>query len=306
MNFASLVRGGSIQAHWMLDGSSFWYAEGAPDSTVIYVVDPEANTRVPLIDPERLRRALIPLLGHEPPGRGLPFDEFEFLDDEETVRFTLEGKDFVLRLNTYELAWSAAVDRSHAIPQSIPIPGEPDWPASRELLSPDGRWLLGFKDHNLRLRSTLDGRTIPLTSDGVEDHNWFPFPPGLWASWSPDGGKVVIGKLDWRGVPKVPVPCFADGEDVRWEYYPTAGEPRPKAEYFILDIPDGRPVPIDVVHDTEEGYRIVGWQANGSRIFLVRLNRPNTTTELLSADPATGRTKVVFAEHGEVPIRPNG
>ncbi|MGH7587690.1 MAG: alpha/beta hydrolase family protein [Gemmatimonadota bacterium] len=27
MNFASLVRGGSIQPHWMQDGSSFWYAE---------------------------------------------------------------------------------------------------------------------------------------------------------------------------------------------------------------------------------------------------------------------------------------
>ena len=73
MNLTSLVRGGSVQAHWMQDGSSFWYAEGAPDSTILYKVDPEANTRAPLIDPERLREALAPLLGHEPPGRGLPF-----------------------------------------------------------------------------------------------------------------------------------------------------------------------------------------------------------------------------------------
>ena len=30
LEFPSLVKGGSIEPHWMADGSSFWYAEGAP------------------------------------------------------------------------------------------------------------------------------------------------------------------------------------------------------------------------------------------------------------------------------------
>ncbi len=30
MEFASNVRGGSIEPHWKADGSRFWYAEGAP------------------------------------------------------------------------------------------------------------------------------------------------------------------------------------------------------------------------------------------------------------------------------------
>ena len=305
MNFASLVKGGSVQAYWMQDGSSFWFAEGAPDSTIIYKVDPEANTRVVLIDPERLRQALTPLLGHEPPGRGLPFEAFEFQDDENSVKVTLEEKDFVLRLDTYEIRESPAADVSHAIPQSIPIPGEPDWPASRELLSPDGRWLLGFKDNNLMLRSTLDGRTIPLTSDGVEDHLWFPFPPGTWASWSPDGTKIVAGKLDWRGVPKVPVPCFTEGEDVRWEYYPTAGDPHGKTELYVLSIPDGRTVSIDLGDDTDPYYvSILGWQTDGSSILVARGHWYGTRAELLAADPATGATQLLFEEDREVPFRP--
>ncbi len=28
MEFSSYVKGGSIEPHWMADGSSFWYAEG--------------------------------------------------------------------------------------------------------------------------------------------------------------------------------------------------------------------------------------------------------------------------------------
>ena len=63
LSITSLVKGGSVQPHWMQDGSSFWYAEGAPESTIIYKVDPEANTQGVLIDPERLRTALTPLVG---------------------------------------------------------------------------------------------------------------------------------------------------------------------------------------------------------------------------------------------------
>ncbi len=30
LEFTSYVKGGSIQPHWMADGSGFWYAEGDP------------------------------------------------------------------------------------------------------------------------------------------------------------------------------------------------------------------------------------------------------------------------------------
>ena len=30
LEFPSYVKGGSIEPHWMADGSSFWYANGAP------------------------------------------------------------------------------------------------------------------------------------------------------------------------------------------------------------------------------------------------------------------------------------
>ncbi|MFQ5695672.1 MAG: hypothetical protein ACE5HB_06765, partial [Terriglobia bacterium] len=80
LEFPSYVKGGSITPHWMADGSSFWYAEGSPANTVIYKVDPRANTKTPLFDTQRLRQALTPFLGHEPPYQGLPFEEFTFLD----------------------------------------------------------------------------------------------------------------------------------------------------------------------------------------------------------------------------------
>ncbi|MFQ5816944.1 MAG: hypothetical protein ACE5H2_03175 [Terriglobia bacterium] len=100
LEFPSLVKGGSLQPHWLADGSSFWYAEGAPANTVIWKVDPRANTKTPLFDTARLRQALTPLLGQEPPYQGLPFSDFSFVDGEKAVKFTVENKEFILQLET--------------------------------------------------------------------------------------------------------------------------------------------------------------------------------------------------------------
>ncbi|HUF53223.1 MAG TPA: hypothetical protein VMR52_05545 [Dehalococcoidia bacterium] len=104
LEFASYVKGGSITPHWMADGSSFWYAEGAPTNTVIWKVDSKANTKTPLFETARLREALSRLLGHQPPRQGLPFAEFTFVDDgEKTIKFSVENKDFILRLDSYKI-----------------------------------------------------------------------------------------------------------------------------------------------------------------------------------------------------------
>ena len=103
LDFASLVKGGDVQPHFWADRNRFWYAQGAPDNTIIYQIDPEANTKTPLFDTPRLRKALIPLLGHEPAYAGLPFAEFKFVDGEEVVRFTVESQDFLLQLDTYRI-----------------------------------------------------------------------------------------------------------------------------------------------------------------------------------------------------------
>jgi hypothetical protein len=104
LDFPSIVRGGAIKPHWMADGSSFWYAEGAPANTILYKVDPRENTKSPLLDPARVRRVLTAVLGHDPPYQGVPFDEFSFVDStEKAIKFTVENRQFVLDFDTYEL-----------------------------------------------------------------------------------------------------------------------------------------------------------------------------------------------------------
>ncbi|MCH7603603.1 MAG: hypothetical protein IIB54_12635, partial [Planctomycetes bacterium] len=162
LEFASYVKGGSIEPHWMADGSSFWYAEGSPENTVIWKVDPNANTntKTPLFDAARLRQALAALLRHEPPYKGVPFEEFVFVEGEKAVKFTVENKDFILRLDSSMISRAPALseeERKRLVPQAGDVP------------SPDRHWLASTKDHNIWLRSSRDDRSFALTNDGIED-----------------------------------------------------------------------------------------------------------------------------------------
>jgi hypothetical protein len=130
----------------MSDGNSFWYAHGRIENTKIYKVDPLSDTTMEFFDPERLKKALEPILGHQPDRKGLIFNDFIFLEDENAVEFQLENKDFTMNLETYEIS-------------------EAEKPSAREkrmwrtggILSPDSQWIAFGKDHNLWLRSAVSG-----------------------------------------------------------------------------------------------------------------------------------------------------
>ncbi len=288
----------------MTAGSSFWYAEGAPANTVIWKVDPVANTKTPLFDSARLRKALIPLLGYEPPYQGLPFDKFTFVDEGETaVKFTVEGKEFILRLDTYTISRLPALEEEEKVrlvPQVV-LRDPAGHPLVLELFSSDRRWLAGVREHNLWLRSTYDGRSVQITTDGIKDYEWDIQRQG--AKWSPDNFKLAVKKLDYRKVPKIPVVHWlqptAEVDWVRPESSFTttkAGAPLPRTELFVVDILSRRQVRIDTGKETDQHLHIVGWWRDGSELLFLRANRELKKVELMAANPVNGSTRVVLTE----------
>jgi len=289
LEFTSYVTGGSIEPHWMADGSSFWYGEGAPANTVIYKVDPKANTKTSFFDAARLRQALMPLLGHEPPYQGLPFEEFTFLDEsEKAVKFTVERKEFILRLDTYTI--SPAPARSEEEKKRLV-------PRAEEVASPDRRWLASTKDHNIWLRSSRDDRSVALTNNGIEDHEWLVPSWGDQNWWSPDSFKLAVKKVDSRKVVKMPVVHWLKPtEEVTWDYYPIAGGPVAQVELFIVDVLSKQRVRIGAGPWPNEEIYILGWRPDGSELWFVRSDREYKKFELVAADPVTGATRVVLIE----------
>ncbi len=292
LEFASYVKGGSIDPHWMADGSSFWYAESAPENTIMYKVDPRANTKMPLFDTARVRQALTGLLGSKPPQRGLPFDTFTFLDKgDQTVKFTMEGKQFVLRLGTYLIS-------------SVPAQSEEEnkrlVQQAEEAPSPDGHWFASTKDHNIWLRSSLDDGSVPLTTDGIKDYQWSVAAWGDQGWWSPDSLKLAAKKVDSRNVDKMPiVHWLKPTEEVTWDYYPIAGGPVTQNELFVVDVLSKQQVHVGAAPWPNDEIYILGWSPDSSELFFVRSDREYKKFELLAANPTTGATRVVLSETRE-------
>lgn len=294
--FRSFVKNGSIRANWMQDGNSFWYATGDQDNTIIYKVDPLKNTKMPLFNTQRLRQALTPILGHEPPHRGLPFESFTFVDEEKAVKFTVENKKFILNLNKYTItpAPDLPEDKSpHAKPRMIEkrfYTGDMDL---MEISSPDRQWFLGTEDYNLYIRSQYDGRIKKLTKDGVEDHEWSV----RGAKWSPDSLKIAVKKVDQRHVHRFPiVHWLKKKEDVEWLPYTKSGGPLPRTELFIIDIPAKTKTRVEIDGEVDQYVNIIGWIPDGSELIFTKANRVWNKLELLAADPETGSTRLILRE----------
>jgi len=302
--FASYVEGGSIQPHWMVDGSSFWYAERASDNTVIWKVDPNANTKTALFDTARLRHVLTTLLEHDPPNKGLPFEEFTFVNESEAaIKFTVENKVFVLKFDTYAITPALPVseeEQRRLVPQiTRKGAGYPDMDLM-EIRSPDGRWFAFLKDRNVWLRSTADGRRVQLTTDGIEGYEWRDVPVrtySQWASWSPDSSKLAVKKGDYRNVPNIPIVDYlSPTEEVRWISYSRAGEPIPQTELFIIDILSKTRTRVETGLGPDSYALIVGWRSDGSELLFYRVDRYWERLDFIGVDSTTGRGRLILTE----------
>ncbi|HCS46956.1 MAG TPA: hypothetical protein DIW61_01315 [Candidatus Aminicenantes bacterium] len=295
----TVIKGGVIMpANWLADGSSFWYAEGSPENTVIYRVDPKADSRKPLFDTAHLRRSLAQALGHEAPYQGLPFNRFAFSDSEKSIQFSVEGKEWSCDLKSYAVnpvpppTEEEKKRRERLTPKAFKnlLGGD-----AVEILSPDSRWFAGVKDSNLCLRSASDEQVVSLTTDGIESYGW-----DIWNAspqWSPDGSKLAVTKVDIRTMPKMPIVRWLKSpEQVEWHFYGRAGDPLWKSELYVVDIHSKTPLRIDIDRKGDYFVSILGWLPDGTEFLFYTVDREFKKLDLLAANASTGVTRRVLTE----------
>jgi dipeptidyl aminopeptidase/acylaminoacyl peptidase len=292
--FDDLVEGGSVTPGWFKDGNTFWFAEGGPDATVIWKIDPVAGSREPLFDTERIRAALTERLGHAPPYGGLPFTTFTLVEDEKAARFGVEGREFVVDLATYEVEEvEPPVANPYGAPKLVREGFTEGAPATMEVGSPNGQWFATEQDHDLWLRSSVDGRSERLTRSGEEDLEWSV----AGAQWSPSSLKLAALRVDTRDVPRLPILYWLKTtEDVRWAPLAKAGQTIARSELYIVDVLTKQVLPIEGGDLADHYYNLVGWRDDGSELLFQRMGRTFQKLELLAADARNGKSRVVLSE----------
>ena len=192
---------------------------------------------------------------------------------------------------------------------------------NNNLLSPDGRFVVYAKEHNLWLRDTTTETEKPLTTDG-EEYNVYgavstgwaasaggPAQQGLQVRWSPDGRTLFAVQRDTRDVATLPVVHHIPEEGTR----PTLEEIKvaypgdegiEKVRLFAIDVETGNILETDrgPIPTTRNGYGFfesgLGWWGGDNRhAYFVDVDRYYKYAQVVEFDTHTGKCRVVFKEN---------
>ncbi|MFI6289905.1 DPP IV N-terminal domain-containing protein [Streptomyces sp. NPDC051018] len=308
----SLVRGGRVAPRWIDGGTRFWYLSGTQAGHRFLLVDPERGTRGPLFDHDRLAAALASVSGEPVEGGALPFTEVGFSGAE--VGFDAFGVRWRCPLDSY-------------VPEKDEEYRRPDF---AEVLSPDGRWAVALRGHDLWLRSVATGEERPLTTDGTSERPYGTQPDSLTFGalmrrlgarslpplvvWSPDSRRLVTHRLDQRGVAMSHLveaaPADGGRPALHSYHYPMPGDDAvPVAELVVFDVDGGSAVPsrgrpLFTPMLSPVMAKRVWWAPDGSSVHYLEQPRDLTSLTLNALDPRTGEVRALLAESGEPRVEP--
>jgi dipeptidyl aminopeptidase/acylaminoacyl peptidase len=287
----ALVRGGTVEAHWLADGTKFWYIGATRECPTVFLVDPRADTRRVLLEVPRLLLAFKARLGAKLPAAATPAD-FTFLEREERVRFSFANKSWLF--NPEDGALSEAPPKEKKDPPRLLRKGILVGEAPMmEVALPDGRLFATVKDHNLGVRSAGGEEVTLLTSDGREDYSW-----GISkGAWSPSGAMLAVFRTDTRAIPRYPVVHWLKPSlDVERVPLTQPGGKIPRQEVFLVDVTSRRLTKVQAEPTRDHYLALVHWMPDNSELWFVRISREFKKLELLAADARTGAVRVLLTE----------
>ena len=289
----------AINPHW-LDAKTFWYERETSQGKEFRLVDSAEASGNAAFDHQALADALSSSAQKKIDVNNLPITQVE-----------IDVSPLLVTFVAFDRRWTFDGDRC-TDRGKITLPAR-----ERESRSPDGRYCVFVRDHNLWLRSfNYDGEEgveeRPLTDDGEEHYAYGAVPNmvaagqdlgalgGLQVTWSPDSKRLFALQLDMRQVKSLPVVHHVpeDGS-VRprlEEYkYPMPGDTHmPEYRLIVIDIENGEIIPADyppicfafiVPFFTDQR----GWWATDSqRAYFVDLKRGGQHVQIVEFNTVTG------------------
>ncbi|MGQ9800829.1 MAG: DPP IV N-terminal domain-containing protein [Candidatus Saccharicenans sp.] len=236
-------------------------------------------------------------------------------DGGEALEFARDGKQWRFDLKTRKLTEIGKAAEQPPMPfgrrAGFPERGRQFTTAE----SPDKKFKAFYKNRNLYLEDLNAKTEVAITSDG-SDQNRVKYGTASWVYgeeldqitamwWSPDSQKLAFYRFDEKNVPdyflQLDQTKLYSRMDI--EPYPKAGEPNPVVDLLVYDLKsknittievrDGQPFSNEVVGHYVYG---INWTKDGREILFFRANRRQNITELVAANPETGKTRVVFRE----------
>lgn len=173
------------------------------------------------------------------------------------------------------------------------------------VISPGGGYVSFVRDQNLYVQPLAGGGARQLTSTGGGTVHWgeaefvaqeeMDRRTGYW--WSPGDRMIAVERFDDAPVGIVTRTAIGgDGTKVFNQRYPAAGTPNALVELYVMK-PDGSgQVKVDLGSNPDIYLARVDWTPDGKALLVQRQTRDQQTLDMLSVDPLTGGSTILFSE----------
>jgi len=118
---------------------------------------------------------------------------------------------------------------------------------------------------------------------------------GYW--WSPTDKKIAVERFDEKPVDVVTRAAIgAAGTKTFEQRYPAAGTNNVDVSLYVVDPTSAKKVKVDLGPDKDIYLVRVDWSPDGKTLYVQRENRVQSQLDMLTVDPLTGKSRVLFSE----------
>src|SRR5208282_5513602 len=281
---------------WAPDNQRLSYFEsrgsGKDAKTELWTMDTKTGERALLVSAEKLESVLPAAPSKETQATGAgrrPPAQYQWAP----------GGDALLFEGPRALAWFDLKSQT----SRVLVNGKEDLGDAK--ISPDGNYVSFLREHNVWLVSTADGKERALTTGGTEEVrkgelDWV-YPEeleiftGYW--WAPDSSTIAYLEMNERKVTQFSLLDFESytGE-AELQRYPVPGGTNPGVRVFVAPVGRGKERALDLGAETDMYIPRVNWLPDSKRLAIQRLNRTQTTLDVLLAEAATGKSSSILSE----------
>ena len=290
-----------VEPHWV-DDHHFWYrVRIAKDQHEFVIVNAEKGKRELAFDHKKLAKQLGEQTNSKLEPNKLPFNKLRYFPGDDSIEFEHKGHWKLTRADG-KLAKLKNDEPRKETKQESAKQKRPPNTTHRQKKSPDGKWEVFIKDHDLWLRPhEKNDEAKPLTTDGTEKDG---YRNGNFY-WSPDSKKLIA--LRTKRGQEHPVSFVESAPKDQTQpklhtfHYLKPGDEIPQSKPHLFDIETQKEIPVkdDLFPNPWLDRPRIEWAADSSRCYYLYNQRGHHVLRVLAINAESGEVQATVNEESK-------
>jgi dipeptidyl aminopeptidase/acylaminoacyl peptidase len=306
--YESLVGNAAEAQHWIGRTHRLWYRRSVKGGHDFILVDADTRAKQPAFDHQRLADALGSATGKHYTPLELPFNTFDFVDEERAIQFAAEQSGWRCTLADYKCRKATEAEiqqagggrggRGGGGRGGAPVAARGEAPTEQVRVSPDGKREALIWNYNVAVRpiGARDRDTV-LSTDGSEG-NAYQFSSIV---WSPDSSKIAVYRVRPGYRREVHYVDSSPRDQLQPKHfvnvYAKPGDVLDLPQPVIFDVAAKKELAIDnTLFPNPYDLLRLQWRKNGRAVTFEYNQRGHQVYRVIEVDAATGDARAVISE----------